>query len=229
MLGGVQSATVSLARAEVDGVTSTSQFGGFYNEKRAASDLRHYRKNGPVTSTRTLIAALRAEGVEGATLLDIGGGIGAVHHELVDAGVARATLVEASAAYLDAAREESERRGHGHVTHLHGDFVELAESIPSADVVTLEGVINVYPDWERLLGLAAQHAQHLCGLVYPRDTPSVRFVVVMMNGVLRLLRKEVRASVHPGDAVERLLREHGLSPHTSQQVGPWQVAVYRRR
>jgi magnesium-protoporphyrin O-methyltransferase len=208
--------------------TTTSQFGSFYDEKRAASDLRQYRKNGPIPSTQALIAALRAEGVEGATLLDIGGGIGAVHHELVDAGVARATLIEASAAYLDAARKESERRGHDQVTHLHGDFVELAGSVPSADVVTLDRVINVYPEWERLLGLAAQHAQYLCGLVYPRDTRSVRFVVVVMNGVLRLLRKQVRASVRPVDAVERVLREHGLSPHTSQRVGPWQVAVYRR-
>ena len=55
---------------------TTVAMSGFYDEKRAASQLRNYRKKGPIPSTRALIEALRADGVEGATLLDIGGGIG---------------------------------------------------------------------------------------------------------------------------------------------------------
>ena len=105
--------------------------GSFYDAKLAASELAKYRTDGPRPWTRTLIEALKAEGVEGSTLLDIGGGIGAIEHELLDAGLANAINVDASAAYLDAAREESERRGHrGRVTYHHGDFVELAEAIP---------------------------------------------------------------------------------------------------
>src|SRR4029453_15287431 len=134
--------------------TTTNRMGDFYSERLAASELRKYRKKGPIPSTRTLIEALKAEGVEGATLLDVGGGIGAIQHELLDAGIARATSVDASAPYLVAAREESDRRGHGgRVTYRHGDFVELAESVPPADIVTLDRVINVYPDWQRLAGL----------------------------------------------------------------------------
>jgi magnesium-protoporphyrin O-methyltransferase len=105
--------------------------GSFYNEKRAASQLRKYRENGPIASTQTLIDALKTEGIEGATLLDIGGGIGAIQHELLAAGAAHATSVDASNPYLETAREESIRRGLGdRVTYRHGDFVELAESIP---------------------------------------------------------------------------------------------------
>jgi magnesium-protoporphyrin O-methyltransferase len=133
--------------------------GSFYDEKRAASELRKYRERGPIPSTRALIEALKAEGVEDATLLDIGGGIGAIQHELLDAGVTHATRVDASTSYLDATREESRRRGHDErVTYLHGDFVELAESVPAAAIVTLDRVINVYPNWERLAGLAASRA-----------------------------------------------------------------------
>jgi 2-polyprenyl-3-methyl-5-hydroxy-6-metoxy-1,4-benzoquinol methylase len=62
--------------------TTTSRMGSFYNEKLAASQLRKYREKGPIASTQALIDALKAEGVEGATLLDIGGGIGAIQHEL---------------------------------------------------------------------------------------------------------------------------------------------------
>ena len=49
-----------------------------YNEKIAVSDLRRYRTKDPRPWTRTLIEALKAEGVEGATLLDVGGGIGVI-------------------------------------------------------------------------------------------------------------------------------------------------------
>jgi magnesium-protoporphyrin O-methyltransferase len=210
--------------------TVTSRYGSFYNKQFAVSDLRSYRKNGPSPWTRTLIEALKAEGVEGATLLDIGGGIGAIQHELLAAGAASAMSVDASAPYLDAAREESDRRGHGgRVTFLHGDFVQLAESVPPADIVTLDRVINVYPDLERLVGLSAERALRLYGLVYPRDARSVRVVIRAMNLVLGLLRKPVRAFVYPVDEIDRILREKGLSPHFSRRVGSmWQVAIYRR-
>ena len=210
--------------------TITTQMGSFYGEKLAASELRKYRKRGPIPSTRTLIEALKAEGVEGATLLDVGGGIGAIQHELLEAGVAHATSVDASAPYLAAAREEGERRGHGgRVTYRHGDFVELAESVPPADIVTLDRVINVYPEWQRLAGFSAERAERLFGLVYPRDRFMVRIVIIAMNLALRLLRKPVRASVHPDDEIDRVVREKGLSRHITRSVGPaWQVVVYRR-
>jgi 2-polyprenyl-3-methyl-5-hydroxy-6-metoxy-1,4-benzoquinol methylase len=210
--------------------TTTTMMGRFYDEKRAASELRKYREKGPIASTQALIEALKAERVEGATLLDIGGGIGAIQHDLLDAGVMHATSVDASSPYLDAARAECERRGHdGGVTYLHGDFVDLADSVPSADIVTLDRVINVYPDWERLARLAAARAERLFGLVYPRDTRMVRLVIFAMNAMLRLQRQSVRAAIRPGDAIDRIARENGLVPHISRDVGPaWHVAVYRR-
>jgi SAM-dependent methyltransferase len=210
--------------------TTTSRMGSFYNEKLAASQLRKYREKGAIASTQALIDALKAEGVEDATLLDIGGGIGAIQHELLAADAAHATSVDASAAYLEAAREESSRRGlDDRVTYRHGDFVELAESIPPADVVTLDRVINIYPDWERLAELSAARAQRLYGLVYPRDTPMVRLVIFAMNLILRFRGKAVRAAIRPVVAIERIARENGLNPHFSRNVGPaWRVTLYRR-
>ncbi len=201
-----------------------------YDEKIAAAELRSYRKKGPNPWTRALVEALEAEGVQGTTLLDIGGGIGAIQHELLAAGAVSATSVDASFAYLDAAREESDRRGlRGRVTYHHGDFVELAPSVPSADVVTLERVLNVYPDWERLAALSAERARRLYGIVIPRNTPFVRIVISAINLVMRLKRKRIRAAVVPIDAIDRVLGRMGFRRHSSMQVGPaWQVAIYRR-
>ena len=200
-----------------------------YDAKLAAADLARYRRHGPQPWARTLIEALKAEGVEGATLLDIGGGIGAIQHELLDSA-AKATAVEASSAYLSAARSESERRGLVHrVTYHHGDFVDLAESIQPADVVTLERVLNVYPDWERLASLSAERARRLYGVVIPRDTLLVRLVIAGINLALRSKGKQVRAAIVPIDALESTLRDRGLHRCVSKSVGPaWRVLLYRR-
>src|SRR5918996_448755 len=158
-------------------VPTTRDFGEFYNARKAASELRSYREKGPIASTRTLIDAVKTEGVAGATVIDIGGGIGAIQHELLAAGAAHVTSIDASDAYIQSARDESERRSlTGRVTYYHGDFGELAETIPPADIVTLDRVINVYPEWKQLIRISAARARRLYGLVYPRDTLPVRMV-----------------------------------------------------
>lgn len=201
-----------------------------FGEKKARRDLRRYRRKGPRGATRVLVEALEAEGIEGMTVLDIGGGIGTIQHELLAAGASEATGVEASAAYLETAREEAERRGYGgRASHRHGDFVQLAPSIEPADVVTLDRVVCCYPDMPALVGLSAERARKLYGLVYPRDASLIRFGVSLVNRLLRIARKPFRAYVHPPDAMDAVVRERGLEPRFHRDQGPvWHVAVYAR-
>jgi len=86
---------------------ATDDFGGFYDERRAATDLKRYHEKGPQPWTKALIESLKAEAVEDATLLDVGGGVGVIAQELLDAGAASATCVEASAPYVATATAEA--------------------------------------------------------------------------------------------------------------------------
>src|SRR4051794_41020656 len=98
-----------------------------FSTKEADADVKRYREKGPDSSTKALIEALTAEGVEGQTLLDIGAGIGAIQLDLLAAGLAHAESVDATEAYVVAAREEAERRGFGErVAGRVGDFVVVA-------------------------------------------------------------------------------------------------------
>jgi hypothetical protein len=99
------------------------------------------------------------------------------------------------------------------------DFIDLADLVRPAEIGTLDRVINVYPGWERLAGLAAGRAKRLFCLVYPRETRVVRLIIVAMNLMLRLQRKPVRAFFRSRDAIERIARENGLTPHVAQDVG----------
>jgi hypothetical protein len=201
-----------------------------FGERTAAHDLRRYRRKGASKPTRMLLDALRAEGVERASVLDIGGGIGVIQHELLDAGAERATSVEASTAYLRVAREEAERRGRaGQIGYLEGDFVALAEGIEAADVVTLDRVICCYPDMEALVGRSAERARRLYGLVYPRDAWWLKLGFRATNLGMRIARWDFRVYAHPTADVDAAVRRRGLAPRLHRRVGPvWQVAVYAR-
>jgi 2-polyprenyl-3-methyl-5-hydroxy-6-metoxy-1,4-benzoquinol methylase len=201
-----------------------------FGERTAAHDLRRYRKRGPSKSTRALVEQIVGEGVDGATVLDVGGGVGAIQQELLAAGAERATTVEASRAYLRAARDEAARRGTvDRIAYLEGDFVDVAERVEPADVVTLDRVICCYPDMEALVGRSAERARRLYGLVYPRDTWWVRLGVRATNAVMRLRRSAFRAHVHRPADVDAALRRSGLELRGHRHTGPvWQVALYAR-
>jgi spermidine synthase len=177
-----------------------------------------------------LLDAIRHEGVERASVLDIGGGIGAIQQELLAAGAAHATAVEASSAYLRAALAEAERRGTvDRVSFRPGDFVAIADEVEPADVVTLDRVICCYPDMESLVSRSADRARRVYGLVYPQDAWWVRLGIRAGNLMLRLGRRAFRAHAHRTVAVDAVARAHGLEPALRRRVGPiWQVALYTR-
>ena len=68
--------------------------------RRVTKELKKYRKKGPAKTTRFLLQALKQVGVKNTTLLDIGGGIGAIQHDLLKSGSCQAIHVDASSAYL---------------------------------------------------------------------------------------------------------------------------------
>jgi len=118
-----------------------------FDSKVAERDLKRYRRRGPNTITRLMLAELQRWPLQGEDLLDVGSGIGVVGAELAGTGLVSATLVEASPAYLDVARAEIESRYQSRPTRfLLGDFAMLADTLTDADVVTLDRVVCCYPD-----------------------------------------------------------------------------------
>ncbi len=201
-----------------------------FGRKTAERELRRFRRNGSTRSTRLLVEGLLAQKVDDMSLLDIGGGVGAIHHLLLDSGARAALHVDVSQGYLEVAREETARRGHAdRVRFLHGDFVQLSPELDDADIVTLDRVICCYPDMELLVAGAASKARWLFGAVYPREVRWVRAGVALANLLLRLRRSGFRAFLHPPDAIDAVLRRHGLERRTLRRTFIWEVAVYSRR
>lgn len=100
--------------------------------------------------------------------------------------------------------------------------------IAPANVVILDRVVCCYPDMAALVGAAAVRANHLLGLVFPRDEWWVRAGVRMVNVGFALQRSAFRVFCHPTAAVEAEVSRAGLSRHAHRTSGLWQVVVYRR-
>lgn len=200
-----------------------------FGRETADEELRRYRSDGPLPTTEALIQALAARGVAGADLLDIGAGVGAIHHALLERGARRAVHVDISSDYIEAARTETERVGHaGRVRFVNGDFVEIAPGIEPADVVTLDRVICCYADMEGLVTRSAERSRHLYGAVYPRDRLSVRLAIASMNLWKRLRGSTFRSYLHAPAAIDDVLRRLGFVRHSTQRTWVWEVVVYVR-
>jgi magnesium-protoporphyrin O-methyltransferase len=200
-----------------------------FSTREADADLRRYRKDGASRSTRALIDAIVAEGVEGATLLDIGGGIGAIQLELLAAGAVSAESVDATEAYVAAARAEAERRGFGDRTRGRvGDFVALASEIEPADVVTLDKVVCCYSDMPALLTRVAGHARRTIGLVFPRETWWNRLAARLFDAWGWVTRNRQPWYLHSTREIDALLRSAGFVRRDVHRELVWQVALFVR-
>jgi SAM-dependent methyltransferase len=200
-----------------------------FDAENARGDLLEYRANGAGGATRRLLDALISEGIEGASVLDIGGGVGIVELELLEAGAASSVDVDASGPYLAVAESEAAERGFGDRTaYRYGDFVAIADQIEPADVVTLDRVICCYHDVRSLVSHSARHARRLYGLVYPRDRWWNRMGIWLMNMATRISRSDYRAYVHSEKLVDQLIREAGLELRYHHAGRVWQTTVYAR-
>lgn len=202
----------------------------FFDDGQARADLEAYRREGMRGTTARLVTMLKTLGVTGFTLLDIGGGIGAIQHELVAAGAASTVDVDASRAYIALAQEEAQRRGYADkAQYHHGDFVALADKIDAADIVTLDRAICCYPYVEALVSAAAAKARRYLGLVYPCDTWWARSLVQpALNLYFRLSRNPFRFFVHSSHIVDTIAAAHGLHKQAHHKTSLWQVVVYTR-
>ena len=200
-----------------------------YDGRFAAQELERWQRHGPRRTTQELIDAICAKGVDGAAVLDIGGGVGIVHTALLEAGAESAIDVDASREYLATARAEAERRGlAGRVEYRYGDIVELAADVPPADIVTLDSVICCYPYLPALLDAALASRPLLAGLTYPRDVWWMVAFMRLFNVTHRLRRSPARYFIHRHAQLQRLMARAGYAEVHSGGSAAWRVVVYRR-
>lgn len=195
--------------------------------RRAAE---RYRKKGVDKTARRMLEFLEEQGITGATVLEIGGGVGDLQIDLLKRGAAHALNLELSLGYdeeamrlvrEDALAGRAERRLH--------DIAADPMGVEPADVVVLHRVVCCYPDYERLLGAAADHARRLLVFSYPPRNVLSRLLLGAENLLLRLRRKEFRTFAHPPARMLGVVEERGLLLAYTHRPLVWQIAGFERR
>jgi len=200
-----------------------------FGEDEAKANLKDYRKRGPAKQTKLILEAVRSLGLQDASLLDVGGGIGAIHHELLKDMASEAMHVDASSAYLKIANEEAQRQGHSErVKFIHADFTDVVDELPQVDVVTLDRVVCCYPDFRSLLKAAASKSRKAIALTYPRETWWLKMGIAVANFFQKLRKDPFRGFVHPVVEMEALLNGEGLRRVSTRRLFMWEMSLYRR-
>ncbi|HET7700184.1 MAG TPA: methyltransferase [Candidatus Limnocylindria bacterium] len=201
-----------------------------FDEKNARKQARSYARTGLGGTSRQIVALIRERLAPGYTILEAGGGIGAIPVELLTAGGATsATNVELSTTYEAVASELLRERGlEGRVSRRIGDFVSEAASMPPADVVVLDRVVCCYPDADRLVAAAAAHARRLLVLAFPVDRWWIRLGLGLANLLLRVRRSAFRGFAHPTVRVIAAAEREGLRLAAHRRGLIWQIVAFER-
>jgi 16S rRNA G966 N2-methylase RsmD len=198
-----------------------------FTAEKAAKELQQYRRKGPGPTTRGLRDGLAFAGLREGTVLDVGGGLGVLSFELLDLGMDRAVMVDASSAYLAVASDEAARRGRSaSVAFVHGDFLALAGQLAPSTVVTLDRVVCCYPFYEPLLEQALHHAARAVALSYPRDRWYVRLGVWLENALRRRRGNPFRTFVHPPSEMTRIIERAGFKLASRRRTLSWSADVF---
>jgi magnesium-protoporphyrin O-methyltransferase len=210
----------------VSGCCRPDGYNRLFSARQAKLDASRYRKNGLRGTSRDLVQL--AGDVWGESVLEVGGGAGAIELELLAAGAGRATNVELSGEYEDeAATLLAERGVSERVDRRVADFV--TEPVEPHDVVVMHRVVCCYPDVDRLVGIAAAHTRRRLLLTYPRDRSWTRVGIRVVNLGLRISGSSFRAFVHPVARMKEAAQREGLTLERRERPGwIWENAVYER-
>lgn len=187
---------------------------------------KSYRRRGLGKTAQRMVDFATEHGVQDATVLEIGGGVGEIQVELLRRGAAAATNLELSPGYEEeAARLITEAGLTGRVRREQLDIAVDPAAVGPADVVVLHRVVCCYPDYQALLGAAASHANRLLVFSHPVRNPLSRAVVGSQNLFFRLRGSRFRVFAHPPEAMLAVLAENGLRPAVVPGGRVWRVAA----
>jgi 2-polyprenyl-3-methyl-5-hydroxy-6-metoxy-1,4-benzoquinol methylase len=200
-----------------------------FSEKVACRDAKRYTREGLDSTSRRIVELLTRRGVDGLTLLEIGGGVGALQIELLRLGIARAQNVDITPTYEKTAGELLRSAGlEDRVERRVLDFAESGDDVVAADIVILNRVLCCYPDMPKLTAVASAHCRQVLVLSFPKDRLWTRAALAVANLLLRATRRHFQVFVHRLERILAVAKQQGLMTTFNQAGRFWQVAELRR-
>lgn len=203
--------------------TATGRFFSFFARRYHAK----YLKKGLEKTQTQLVEGLTKAGFSNATLLEIGSGVGYLHHHLLLNGAEVAVGIDLSKRMLIEAQLLAEKQGlEQRVVYLHGDFLNLTDDIDNAEVTILDKVVCCYPDAQTLVNESVKKTTRVYGLTYPRKYWLTIAGEKVMAIIMKLLRSDFRSYVHDPVKIEQWITAQGFRKLYQNQTTVWLTQVY---
>lgn len=178
---------------------------------------------------RSVVDYLATHDLDGARVLEVGGGVGDLQVELFRAGAASSVNIELSGGYEATSAELMAAEGvDDRVERRLGDFVEQRDELAPADVVVLNRVVCCYPWMEPMMKAAVSKTDRFLALTFPRERWWMKAAVRLENTWMRLRSCDFRAFVHPVEKIESVATEDGLEVRHRDKSLAWQAVVFER-
>jgi len=206
-------------------VPDPDRYDAVFGPRFARDVASRYSRKGLTRTERRMVDFLAQRGIDGASVLEIGGGVGEIQLELLARGASHTVNLELSSAYESQATQLiAGANVRDRVRRIVGvDLAREPEAVDRADLVVLHRVVCCYPDYEGLLSAAADRAVRAVVFSHPPRSWLTRWGVAAQNLMLRLSRRSYRGFVHPPDAMVDVLRRHGLEPALRSRSWGWCV------
>jgi 2-polyprenyl-3-methyl-5-hydroxy-6-metoxy-1,4-benzoquinol methylase len=200
-----------------------------FGERFVRKAVRRYRRRGLDGNSRWFVERLGVLGLSGASVLDIGGGIGAISLQLLRAGARTAVVVELSPAYEHAAAELAREEGVAERTgFVLGDLAADPALAQPADMVALHRVVCCSPHGPELLAAAAERARHGLVFSYPTRAWWLRLGTWLLNRGFAAVGREYRMYLHEHASLLAAVEGAGLRPVASRKRLVWRLAAFER-
>jgi len=200
-----------------------------FKVRGARKSLERYRRKGLDGLDRLVLARAVAGGVEGADVLEIGGGIGAIQAELLGAGARYGEVVELVSAWEPFAAELAHEKGfESRSVFRVADVLEDPQAAHPADVVVLNRVVCCSPDGVELTRSAARLTRRTLVLSFPRRALWLRVGIGVMNAFFALIGRSFRIFLHRREALVAAAADVGLEVENAGRTFAWECLALRR-
>jgi len=201
----------------------------FFNKKTAAKEYRKYLKKGPVKATAKIIQQLAAQNVTGKSLVDIGGGIGALQWWFLQQGGGQTTDIDASSGYLKKAETHAHDNGwQDKTSFLMGDCTDLYQNVEDPHIITMDKVVCCYPNFKEILSATCEKSKEIVSLSYPMDGIISQALRKIGDLYFMIKKNPYRPYVHSVKEIREIFASKGYQRVAHDLSFPWHVETYAR-
>lgn len=213
----------------MSGCCDPDDYQSVFSGRFARRQSKRYQRRGLSPAARGIVDFATSRGIAGATVLDIGGGVGQLHIELLRRGASHVINLEISENYeAEAARLLEQAGMTDRVTRRFLDVAQAPDEVEPADVVVLHRVVCCYPDYARLLSVAAGHARKTLVYSHPAANVVNRVQFGAENSYRRLTRNDFRAFIHPPEDMVHAAESDGLAVAYRRHSWDWDIVALVR-